>query len=123
MYEAFVGETTRSYLKAETVHFEEHLAGEEDNEEQVGDLLEVVEPRRLAIVLRRQDARVEEDEDDDQPEHALRLDGAAAGPTRSPVELVKGLLLLLVPRVGLGDAHVFTGLRLGVAGQLRCNSN
>jgi hypothetical protein len=40
-----------TYLKAETVHFEEHFEGEEHNEEQVGDLLEVVQPRRLTVVL------------------------------------------------------------------------
>jgi hypothetical protein len=40
-----------SDLKAETVHFEEHFEGEENHEEQVGDLLEVVQPRRLTIVL------------------------------------------------------------------------
>jgi hypothetical protein len=44
---------TATHLKAETVHFEEHFEGEEDDEEQVGDLLEVVEPRRLAVVLGR----------------------------------------------------------------------
>ena len=40
-----------SYLKAKTVHLEEHLEGEQDHEEEVGDLLEVVQPRRLPVVL------------------------------------------------------------------------
>ena len=40
-----------SYLKAETVHFEEHLKREQDDEEQVGDLLEVIQPWRLPVVL------------------------------------------------------------------------
>ena len=59
--------------ETKSVHFQQHLAGEEADEEEVGVLLEVVEPERLVMVLGGKDAGVEEDEDDDQPEHPLRL--------------------------------------------------
>lgn len=61
-----------SDLKSKAVHFEEHLAGEEDDEEQVGVILEIVEPRRLAVVFRGEHTRVEEHEHDDEPEHSLK---------------------------------------------------
>ena len=59
--------------ETKSVHFQQHLAGEEADEEEVGVLLEVVEPERLVVVLGGKDAGVEEDQDDDQPEHPLRL--------------------------------------------------
>ena len=59
--------------EAKGVHLQQHLAGEEADEEEVGVLLEVVEPEGLVVVLGGKDAGVEEDEDDDQPEHPLRL--------------------------------------------------
>ena len=47
-----LGEKTRlSYLKAKTVHLEEHFAGKEHNEEEIGDTLEVVQPRGLTVVF------------------------------------------------------------------------
>ena len=65
-----------------------------------------------------QDARVEEDEHDDKPEHRLGLDGSPARPSRSPVELVEGLLALLPEGVGLDNDPFVADLVLGLARQL-----
>ena len=59
--------------EAKGVHLQQHLAGEEADEEEVGVLLEVVEPERLVVVLGGKDAGVEEHQDHDQPEHPLGL--------------------------------------------------
>ena len=59
--------------EAKGVHLQQHLAGEETDEEEVGVLLEVVEPERLVVVLGGKNTGVEEDQDHDQPEHPLRL--------------------------------------------------
>lgn len=87
----------QTHLKAETVHFEKHFAGEEHDEEEVGDLLEVVEPGRLAVVLRGQHASVQEDQYDNDPKHGLTLDGFPAGPSGPSVGLLHSLLFLLPP--------------------------
>ena len=112
-----------TYLKAETVHLEKHLTGEEDHEEQVRDLLEVVEPRGLAVMLRSEDAGVEEHKDDDEPEHGLGLDCSPAAASRPPVKLLEGLFLLLEPGIGLGYHPVVPAFVLGITCKLRCNSN
>ena len=75
----------RGHLKAQGVHLEQHLDGEKDDEEHVGDLLEVLEPLGLVVVLGGEDAGVEQHQDDDEPEHRLRLDGAPAVPPRLAV--------------------------------------
>ena len=59
--------------EAQSVHLQQHLAGEEADEEEICVLLEVVEPEGLVVVLGGEDAGVEEDEDDNQPEHPLGL--------------------------------------------------
>ena len=95
-----------TYLKAETVHLQGHFKGEEHNKEEIGDLLKVIKPCGLAVMFSSQYARVEEHEDDNEPEHALRLDGPAAVSTSPTIELVKAFLLLLKPSVGL-RVHAF----------------
>ena len=113
-------------MKAQAVHLDEHLNGEEHDEEEVGHLLEVVQPRGLPVMLRGQDARVEEHQDDDDPEHGLGLDGLSTDPAGAAVELLRGLLLLLPPGVGLLErllALVPAGAALAVRRQFGCNSN
>ena len=44
-------------------------------------------------------ARVEEDEDDDDPEHGLRLDGLAQHAPRPPVQLLQRLFPLVPERL------------------------
>ena len=61
-----------AYLKTQAVHFEEHFECEEDDKEEVCDFLEIVEPRRLPVMLGRQNTGVEEHKDDDQPKHGLQ---------------------------------------------------
>ena len=70
----------RDHVAGETqgVHLQQHLAGEEADEEQVGVLLEVVKPGRLMVVFSGQDTGVEEDQGHDQPEHPLGLADVAA---------------------------------------------
>ena len=70
----------RDHVARETegVHLQQHLAGEEADEEQVGVLLEVVKPGRLVVVFSGQDTGVEEDQGHDQPEHPLGLADVAA---------------------------------------------
>ena len=75
----------RCHLKAQGVHLEQHLDGEEDDEEHVCDLLEVLEPLWLVVVLGGEDAGVEQHQDDDEPEHRLRLDSAPTVPPRLAV--------------------------------------
>ena len=75
----------RGHLKAQGVHLEQHLDGEEDDEEHVCDLLEVLEPLWLVVVLGGEDAGVEQHQDDDEPEHRLRLDSSPAVPPRLAV--------------------------------------
>lgn len=111
------------YLETEAVHFEKHFKGEEHHEEQVGNLLEVVQPSRLAIMLGSQYTGVEEHQDYDQPEHGLGLDCPPAGPPGPSVELLQVLLFLLPPRFRLiHDA--FTGsFVFSLVGQFCCNIN
>ena len=45
-------------MKAKTVHLDEHFAGKEHNEEEVGDILEVIQPCRLSVMFSSQDAGV-----------------------------------------------------------------
>jgi len=66
--------------------------------------------------LSYQDASVEEDERDNEPEHGLRLDRSPAGPPCPPVELVESFLLLLPERVGLDDDALVASLVLRLAG-------
>ena len=63
------------HLEAQGVHLQQHLEGEEDDEEHVCDLLELLQPVRLVVVLRGEDPGVEKYQDDDEPEHCLGLDG------------------------------------------------
>jgi len=56
-----------------------------------GRALKEVEPLRLPVVLRRQDASVEEDEYDDEPVEPLRLDHA-------PTHLGAAAIQLLQPQ-------------------------
>ena len=58
-------------LETQGVHFEKHFNSKKDNKEEVGDLLEVVEPFRLAIMLSCKHTCVEKYQDDDEPEHGL----------------------------------------------------
>ena len=75
----------RGHLKAQGVHLEQHLDGKEDDEEHVGDLLEVLEPLGLVVVLGGEDAGVEQHQDDDEPEHRLGLHGTPAVSSRFSV--------------------------------------
>ena len=76
-----------SYREWHCVHLHEHLEGEEGEEDEVGVLLELVQPLGLVMMLRRLirkkwqkkttkeylDDCVEEDKGDDEPEHELGL--------------------------------------------------
>ena len=62
------------HLESQGVHLQQHLEGEEDDKEHICDLLELFQPVRLVVVLGGEDPGVEEDQDDDEPEHGLRLD-------------------------------------------------
>ena len=110
-----------THLKAKTVHLEEHFAGKEHNEEEVGDVLEVIQPGGLSVMFSSKDAGVQKDQNDNQPKHGLGLDSFATFPTSTTVEFGKGLLLFLPPGVGLGDGVTLGPFGLSVRGQLRCN--
>ena len=87
-----VEEADKVALKAQGVHLEYHLAGEQDHKEEVGQVLKIfkstpglwkviffphlkmVEPLRLAIVLCAKDTGVEEDKQDDEPKHRLGIE-------------------------------------------------
>ena len=70
-----------------------------------------------------QDAGIEEDKRDDEPEHGLRFDCPPTRTSRSPIELVEGFLLLLPERVRLDDDALVAHLVLRFAGQFGCNRN
>jgi hypothetical protein len=57
-------------LKYQGIHLEEHLNSEEYNEEEVGDLLEIV-PLRLTIVFCGKEKGVQKYKEDYEPEHGL----------------------------------------------------
>ena len=59
-------------MKAQGIHFEEHFNCKEHHEEEVGDLLEVIEPFRLSVVLSGKHTGVEKYKNDDEPEHGLQ---------------------------------------------------
>ena len=87
-----VEEADKVALKAQGVHLEYHLAGEQDHKEEVGQVLKIfkstpglwkviflthlkmVQPLRLAIVLCAKDTGVEEDKEDDEPKHRLGIE-------------------------------------------------
>ena len=87
-----VEEADKVALKAQGVHLEYHLAGEQDHKEEVGQVLKIfkstpglwkviflthlkmVQPLRLAIVLCAKDTGVEEDKQDDEPKHRLGIE-------------------------------------------------
>ena len=109
-----------TYLKAKTVHLQEHLTGEEHNKEQIGVFLEVVQPCRLSIVFSRQNASVQKYQNDNQPKHPLGFTSLSRRPSDPPVGLVEGLFLLLKPSVWFRlDSILFFGLLVGM--ELRCN--
>ena len=74
-----------SYLKTQGVHLQQHLESEENDEEHVGDLLELLQPVRLVVVLGGEDPGVEKHQDDDEPEHRLGLHGTPAVSSRFSV--------------------------------------
>ena len=108
-------------MKAKTVHLDEHFAGKEHNEEEVGDILEVIQPCRLSVMFSSQDAGVYKDQNDNQPKHGLGLDRFATFSTSTTVEFGKGFLFLLPPGIGLRDGVPLAGFGFGIGGQLRCN--
>ena len=85
-------------LETEAVHFEETLESEENEEDEIADVLEGIEPRRLSVMLRRQDASVEEDHDDDSPVEKLGFDDLPDFPPDGAVDALKLLLLLDKPK-------------------------
>ena len=68
------------HLESQGVHLQQHLEGEEDDKEHICDLLELFQPVRLVVVLGGEDPGVEEDQDDDEPEHGLGLDSPPTVP-------------------------------------------
>ena len=99
--------------ESKCVHLQQHLAGEEADEEEVGVLLEVVEPERLVVVLGGEDAGVEEDQDHDQPEHPLRLADLPRLPphlTVPPGMRVGGLVFVLARLTFRNSSFAFATL-------------
>ena len=73
------------HLEAQSVHLQQHLQREENNEEHVGDLLELLQPVRLVVVLGGEYPGVEEHQDDNEPEHRLGLHSPPTVPSRFSV--------------------------------------
>ena len=53
--------------QSQRVHLQQHLHGEEDDEEQVGTRLEMVKPWLLAVVFGGEHQGVQEHQHNDQP--------------------------------------------------------
>ena len=87
------------YLETQCIHFEKHLHCEQNHKKHVGNFLEVLQPLRLIVVLGGEDAGVEKHQDDDEPEHGLRLDSSPAVATRLPVPSFNLFPPPLAPRV------------------------
>ena len=51
-------------LDTQTDQIDDHFEGEKDREDDIGPILDVAKPVRLAMVLRRHRHRVKKDEDD-----------------------------------------------------------
>ena len=99
--------------EAKGVHLQQHLAGEEADEEEVGVLLEVVEPERLVVVLGGKDAGVEEDQDHDQPEHPLGLADLPCLPphlTVPPGRRISGLAFVMARLTFRNSSFAFATL-------------
>ena len=110
-----------SYLKTQAVHFEEHFKCEKDDKEEVCDFLEIVEPRRLPVVLGRQNTGVEEHKDDDQPEHGLQKENLSLGTAHQWLLQITMKLILAKIEFGLICYRLwykfsFSGLKMRLAG-------